>query len=387
MPPAVYHFYFNSLNMTNRIGLLLPRSTDYPAMGYDIIDGLKCRFKENGQEAPQFFTENIGFGENASINYAKAEKLFLEDNVDLLIAYCNSMNAEQLYPLADTMAKPLLILDACMQVPQLPASDYCYHISLQGIHACHVAGYMAGTGSRKVLMATSFYDGGYRGPWFYDRGLSEAGGSVCGNYVSGYKLAEFTIDPYIGLLHQSGAASVGACFSSYLAELFFKALREKNSEAIPLPFYCSPYMAEEQLLAKCDFPGGEFYAVVPWASSLENKAQEKFAQQLSAIKKPNLFHLLGWEAGIVATRIGEQGIQSLKEFSYESPRGAVTIHPLTHYTYSPLYKGRITADDNGKCKLDISGVIPVDAAAHQKIMAEDKPGSSISGWRNNYLCI
>jgi branched-chain amino acid transport system substrate-binding protein len=373
--------------MSKRIGLLLPRSTDYPAMGYDIMDGLKGMFKKQGFELPQLFTENIGFGENASINYAKAEKLFLQDDVDLLVAYCNSANAEQLYPLADTIRKPLLILDTGMQLPQLASSDFCYHISLQGIHACHVAGYMAGSGNRKVLMATSFYDGGYRGPFFYDRGLSEAGGSVCGNFVSTYQLADFTIDPYIGLLHQSGAASVGACFSSYLAELFFKALREKNSEATPLPFYCSPYMAEEQLLAKCDFPGGEFYTVVPWASSLQNASQDEFMQTISAIKKPNLFHLLGWEAGQVMMQVWENGLQSLKGFSYESPRGSVVIHPSTHYTYSPLYKGRITSDESGKCRLDISGTISVDAATHQKIMLEDRPESSVSGWRNNYLCI
>ena len=218
--------------MAHRIGLLLPRSTDYPAMGYDIVDGLRLKLTQSGVDTVQFFSENIGFGGDEALNHAKAEKLFLEDNVDMIVVYSNSINAEHLYPLATAMNKPLIFLDAGMQLPMSPSSACCYHISLQGSHACRVAGYMAGEGSRKVLMATSFYDGGYRGPYCYDRGLSEAGGSVCGNYVSGYKTAEFTIDPYIGLLHRSAPASVAACFSSYLAELFFKALNEKNKEAM-----------------------------------------------------------------------------------------------------------------------------------------------------------
>lgn len=374
--------------MANRIGLLLPRSTDYPAMGYDILDGLKLSLKNDGYTDPEFLSENIGFGENTNINYSRAEKLLLQDNVDLLIAYCNSTNAEALYQLPVAFNKPMIILDAGMQLPHSPVSTHCYHISLQGVQACRFSGYMAGSGKRKVLMATSFYDGGYRGPWGYDRGLAEAGGSICGNYVSGYKTAEFTIDPYIGLLQHSGAGSVAACFSSYLAELFFKELNEKKSSAISVPFYCSPYMAEEQMLAKCDFPGGEFYTVVPWASSLKNNYQEEFVNTIQSErnKTANIFHLLGWEAGRIVMQADKEGFQSLAGYSYQSPRGKVVIHPQTHYTYAPMYGGKIEKEENGKCKLTITGEIPVTADEHLKVMIDIGDGVA-SGWKNNYLCI
>ncbi|AEV97430.1 amino acid/amide ABC transporter substrate-binding protein, HAAT family [Niastella koreensis GR20-10] len=374
--------------MITRIGLLLPRSTDYPAMGYDMLDGLRCRLTPGSDPEYQFYTENIGFGENNELSYSKAEKLFLQDKVDILIAYCNSANAEALYQLAGAFQKPLLILDAGMQLPQEKASPWCYHITLQGLHGCRIAGNMSGTGNRNVLMATSFYDGGYRGPWSYDRGLSEAGGAVCGNYVSGYRTAEFNIDQYISLLKNTEAASVAACFSSYLAELFFNALNEKNSEAIPVPFYCAPFMAEEQLLSKCNFPGGEFYTVVPWSSALENPQQTEFTNSIrqATNKAANIFHLLGWEAGIVTIALVECGIQSLKDFSYLSPRGKTTIHPETHYTYAPLYKGKIIGGQHGKCALQITETIPPDAGMHIKVMS-DQPTSFMSGWKNNYLCI
>lgn len=373
--------------MLTRIGLLLPRSTEYPAMGYDILDGMRSRLHTTGYNECQFFTENIGFGEDRAVNYSKAEKLLLQDSVDIIVAYCHSFNAESLYQLASSLNKPFLALDAGMQLPQA-VSPNCYHITLQGVDACRIAGNMAGEGNRSVLMATSFYDGGYRGPWSYDRGLSEAGGSVCGNYVSAFKPKEFSIDSYLGLLKNTAAASVAACFSTYLAELFFKALREKKQEAVPLPFYCSPFMAEEQLLNKCDFPGGEFYAVVPWSSSLDNPEQKQFLNKIREEKNKtaNVFHLLGWEAGIVAAMILQNGMKSMKDFSFESPRGRVTIHPATHYSYAPLYKGRIMGDENGKCVFRIDETIAPDADRHVKVMT-DQPQSVVSGWRNNYLCI
>jgi len=355
-------------------------------MGYEILEGIRSRLLVTRNPGCKFFTENIGFGEDPALNYAKAEKLLLQENVDVLILYAGSANAEMLYGLASALQKPFLVLDAGMQLPQSSPSPYCYHINLQGLHACRIAGNMAGAGNRKVLIATSFYDGGYRGPYSYDRGLSEAGGSVCANYVSGYKAADFTIDQYLHLLHQSQAAAVAACFSTYLAGLFFKALHERNNEATPMPFYCSPFMAEEQLLAKCDFPGGEFHAVVPWASSIQNKEQAAFINTIKAEKSKaaNIFHLLGWEAAIVAAAAIQQG--SLKGFSYESPRGTVTIHPHTHYTYAPMYKGRINANENGKCVLTITETVSVDADMHTSIM-NDRPEGLASGWRNNYLCI
>jgi len=371
--------------MFNRIGLLLPRSNDYPVMGYEIMEGLKAYFRAAGKEAPQLVTENIGFGENASVNYAKAEKLLLQDEAEVIVAYCNAANAEPLYTLAEALKRPFIFIDSGMQLPEA-FSPFSCHISLQGAHACRLAGSMAGEGSRKVLMATSFYDGGYRGPFEYDRGLSESGGSVCGNYVSHYKISEFTIDPYIGLLHQTGAGSVGACFSSYLAELFFQGLNQKKEETLPLPMYCSPFMAEEQLLSRCDFPGGELFTVVPWASSLENPEQSRLRNAIDKYKNLTLFHLLGWEAAQVAERIAETSVQGLKGFTFNSPRGPVTIHPETHHTYAPLYRGRIGGNEGGKCSLIIEEEIPVTAADHLMILL-DKPSDLVSGWKNNYLCI
>ncbi len=156
------------------------------------------------------------------------------------------------------------------------------------------------------------------------------------------------------LLHHSGAQSVAACFSSYLANLFIKALKEKEPSAIALPFYCSPYMAEEILLSQCDFPGGTFHAIVPWGTSLQGEEQTIFKETIRREKNKaaNIFHLLGWEAGIVSQQVVQAGINSLKGFAYNSPRGTVTIHPVTQHTYAPLYKGEIVVGEGGNapCK-------------------------------------
>jgi branched-chain amino acid transport system substrate-binding protein len=373
--------------MSTRIGVLLPRSTDYPAMGFDMLDGLKLSLKKLGHTDVQFVTENIGFGEDTALNYSRGEKMLLQDDVALIVAYSSVGNAQPLYDLAEISGRPLIFTDAGMSLPEAYPHPLAYHLSLQGYHACRVSGEMAGEGARKVLMATSFYDGGYRGTFGAVRGIDAKSGSVCGNYISGYKVSEFTIDSYNELLASSGAQAVMANFSTYLAELFLNALAAAGPKTVPLPFYCSAFMTEEQILSRCDFPGGTFNAVLPWHSQLggENETFTALIQK-EKNKTANIFHLLGWEAGIAANRLLSEGAVSLKGWSYESPRGTVTIHPETNHSYAPLYNASIIAGENGKCRLQPGAAIPVDAATHARWLL-DLPDQVISGWKNNYFCI
>ncbi len=376
--------------MSVRIGVLLPRSTDYPSIGFDILDGLRSYFKQAGQENVQFVFENIGFGDNQALNYSKAEKFILEDDVKLIIAYSNPRNAEPLYSLAAATQKPFLFLDAGIQHPESLGHPYAFHISLQGMQASYFAGRKSANEGGKVLKATSFYEGGYRSPWAAVKGIEANGGSVVGNYVSSHRIADFTIDTYLQLLESAKPETVVASFSTYLAELFMAGLKQAGPQATALPFYCSSFMAEEQLLQKMDFPGGTFHAVIPWSSAIENTAQNLFVEMIKKEKNKtaNVFHLLGWEAGIVSEYVIKKDVipaNALKDWSYESPRGKQTFHPETHYTFGPLYNASIVEGENGKCTLQLHEEISADSKLHTELL-KDFPESS-SDWKNNYLCI
>lgn len=373
--------------MPTRIGLLLPRSTDYPAMGFDILDGLRTHLHLLGILDPQLITENIGFGDDQQLCYAKAEKLLLQDDVQLLIAYSNIQNAEPLYQMAQSSGRAFLFLDAGMQMATMDRIPNNWFLNLQGIDACFRLGQLAGEGKRNVMMASSFFDAGYRGSLFAAKGLSSTGGTVSGNYVSSHKISEFTIDRYVELLNENKPQVVMANFSIYLTELFIKELKNKGESATPFPFYCSPFMAEETLLTQCDFPTGTFHTIVPWSTSLENEAQHLFLTTIREQKNKtaNLFHLLGWEAAEVAIRVLDNGPQSLANWSFESPRGTVSFDPVTQTSYAPLYKGTIVSGIDGKCMLKIEEKLEITKEEHQQNWTQKQEEMS-SGWKNNFLC-
>jgi branched-chain amino acid transport system substrate-binding protein len=380
-----------------RIGILLPRSTDYPAMGFDLLDGLRGSLKQEGITQATVIPENIGFGEDRQANYAKAEKLFMQDDIDLLVAYLSVSNAEALYPLIKTVGKPLLVLDPGMSHPTLAPESNVFFISLQGLHASYLAGKKAAEGGAEVIMATSFYDGGYRGPWAYTMGIAAAGGRIVHNYVGHYKESEFTVKPMLDVMIEKKTERIAACFSTYLSTLFVNGLQEQNGGLPPANYYCSPFMAEEQLLESYKLPGGNFYAFIPWSSDVNNESNDLFKETIQKEKKKpaNLFHLFGWEAGIVAAHLIRQAensgtsitdaASSLGSFQYKSPRGTVNIHPETRTTYAPLHYAEIREGDENKCRLMIIEQVEIGPEEHKEIMNKQPEGMT-SGWFNNYFC-
>lgn len=383
--------------MPPRIGILLPRSTDYPSMGFDLLDGLRCRLKTDNLPDITVVPESIGFGEDRQLNYSKAEKLFLQDDVDILVAYLSAPAAEHLYPLMSTVNKPLIVLDAGMNNASTKPDANVIYISLHGIHSAYLAGKKAAEGGAEIIMATSFYDGGYRGPWAYSLGIEEAGGSVVNNYVGHYKETEFTVQPLLQALDQHKSSRVAACFSTYLSRLFMNRLNEENGNLREADYYCSSFMAEEQTMEGYALPKGNFYTFLSWSSALENEHNEQFKSVIQKEKKklPNIFHLLGWEAGIIAAEIirradtgsisYSEALGNLENLQYDSPRGQVHIHPETRTGYSPLNFVKLVREEDGKCRLEMLESIPVTAEEHLKIM-NSQPVGMTSGWLNNYLC-
>lgn len=363
-------------------------------MGFDLLDGLKVYFQKLGLETIRFVPENIGFGEDRKEIYAKAEKCILQDDAQIVVAYLSTENAATLYPLFESTGKQLIVLDAGMNYPKETASPNVLFISLQGIHSCLNAGKLAGMDAKEVILATSFFDGGFRGPWAFDRGISMHEGTIVHNYVGHHKESEFTIKPLIEALDTNKDARVAACFSTYLATLFFQKLNEAEGEIEEREYCCSSFMVEEQTMDTYQLPKGKFVVYAPWFSTLESEPNQEFVAEIQLVKKKkaNIFHLLGWEAAIIISQLlsDPNGIEAtftafLGGKSYVSPRGLVTIHPTTHIGFAPLYLCEMKRNDDHKAMLVLKETLEISADEHLNVI-NDQPSGMTSGWFNNYLC-
>ncbi|MBK7432606.1 MAG: hypothetical protein IPI66_01085 [Chitinophagaceae bacterium] len=97
----------------------MPRSTLFPSLGMELLNGIKLFLKEQGLSGSvQWITDNIGFGTNEADIYAKAEKMLLQEEADLVILCADTTITEMLQPLFTASDKILLAVNFGANFPE-----------------------------------------------------------------------------------------------------------------------------------------------------------------------------------------------------------------------------------------------------------------------------
>src|SRR4051794_32562428 len=99
------------------IGLLLPRSTYYTGLSFDLFEGVRFSLNFLEREDIRVVTENIGFGTDKQLCYKAAEELIMHQNATVVLAYIGHRMAQVLKPLFQASNRLLIVLDAGANVP------------------------------------------------------------------------------------------------------------------------------------------------------------------------------------------------------------------------------------------------------------------------------
>jgi branched-chain amino acid transport system substrate-binding protein len=382
-----------------RVGFLLPRSTLFPALNVDILQGLNTRLRLLGiNDDIKLITENIGFGVKEQEIYSAAEKLLLDGDADMVIACIDTRITELLQPLFAASNKILIALNFGANLPDTwqPASTTLVH-SLNFAFYSWLTGTMAPRETNGQLINTiSYYDGGYTQCYCMLQASQVNGGVPRYNHITHFKKDEFTLAPLQAYLQENKDVHTLLClFCGDMATIFYQHIQPLQTQ-YKLQLYGSPMMFDESL---CDTLPAEVTDVhikgyAPWLSSLENEQNQVFtnAIQQKAAKKANLFHLLGWDAATLLQAIklkmdaGENNaaaiVQSLGDNNFESPRGRLYFDTRTHHTYGPAWL--IT----GSNRLALTATDLNDTEENwQSFTTVSLPPGEASSWRNTYLCI
>ncbi len=384
-----------------RIGILTPRSTLYPTIGFDIINGLKAGFAQFNLSDVSLFTENIGFGTDEPEIYTKAEKLILGDNVDVVIACCDSRIAAMLQPLFAAAGKLLMVTNMGANLPEdwqphpttiTHSLNFCFNTSLTGALAA-----ANGTGA----LAASYYDAGYNQVYTILTRFQQKGGRILYNHVTHLKNEHFTLQPLQQFMaSENGTPNLLCLFCADMAELFYKALAAIQQEQAA-NLFVSPMMLEESLASglKQQVLLKNVQGYTPWLSTFTNANNQAFvgAYQAAQGKSPNIFALLGWDTALLLDRFATAlaahnnntaaAIKAMGEAApLPSPRGWIKLDPLTNHIYGPAYL--VKASNHFELTVEENNSLDIDAewkSFKEEIMLPSAEASS--AWRNTYLCI
>jgi branched-chain amino acid transport system substrate-binding protein len=384
-----------------RIGILTPRSTLYPTISFDILNGLKAGFAQLNLNDFTLFTENIGFGTDESDIYTKAEKMILGDNVDVVIACCDSRIASMLQPLFAAAGKLLLVTNMGANLPEdwqphpttiTHSLNFCFNSSLTGTLAA-----AEGTGA----LAASYYDAGYNQVYTMLTRFQQKGGSILYNHVTHLKNEFFTLQPLqVFMTSEQGSPNLLCLFCADMADFFYKAIAEiQLSQEANL--FVSPMMLEETLTnnLKEQVLLKNVQGYTPWLSTFTNANNQAFvaAYQAAQGKRPNVFSLLGWDTALLLNHFAKAlvahnndtvaAIKAMGEAApLPSPRGWIKLDPASNHVYGPGYL--VKAGNYFDLKIEENSSLDIDAewkSFKEEVMLPSAATSS--AWRNTYLCI
>lgn len=380
------------------IGLLLPRSTFYETIGFDLYEGLRSGLLQLGRDDIKIKTENIGFGADKQQCYRSAEKLLLEDNASIVIAYIGHKTAQLLRPLFLAANKILIVLDSGAHLSQEYSSspNIIYHSLHNALGAWFTAQLAIKEGYTSAGTVTGYYDGGYLQTLSIFNGFENAGGTIVYNHATGYKEDDFDLLPLKEQYNKNPNSAFLTLFSGDFVQWYFRDIKKVFIEVQPA-IYLTPFALDEMMLENAIYPCDNVKGIAAWSKKLDNLENKNFIKAIeTANKTPNLFSLLAWESATLAIKIinyidedknnSKKITTLLQNFEFESPRGTIQFHSDTNTTLSPLYEASIIKNENGNCNLRIDKKIE-NTLIDFEILTSQLLDNVTSAWHNSYTCI
>lgn len=380
------------------IGILLARSTYYETIGFDLYEGLRSGLKQSGRTDIRIVTENIGFGADKQQCYRSAEKLLLEENTSLVIAYIGHRTAQLLRPLFLAANKMLIVLDTGANLPQeWPSCPNIFYHSLHNALGAWLSAKEAfNDGYKSAGMVTGYYDGGYLHTHSISKSFEVSGGKIVFNHATGYKTEDFTVAPLQSHLDQFPDSALLSIFSGDFVQWYFEGIKTAFGDE-KIPIYLPPFGFEESMLATTEYPNNTIKGIAAWSKKIKSPENKIFTETITAAgRTPNLFSLLSWESAVIALKVLElmdqhknnivQIAASLQSFEFVSPRGNIYFDSKTNTSISPLYKASIVANPEGKCEVQLEGEADAIHENFEQLINEDL-NQSRSAWYNSYVCI
>ncbi len=380
-----------------KTGFLLPRSTVYPLIGHDFLDGCKSYFSDAmpGEE-PVITTANIGFGIDEAEVYAKNEELLLKENVDVVIAFMDGRSAEMIQPLFTATGKILLLVNmgAHYSYDSAPSGTTINHTFDVAFNSWLTGKLASASNHPKAIFTTSYYDAGYLQCFCMATRYLNDGNSITNNFVTHFKKELFNTEELELCLKENADIDTLLClFSGDTSPLMYKALSGLQQQR-NLHLYVSPMMLDESLKMQLgsDMHIDNVKGYTSWNSQLDNAFNKKFMDQfrLFSGREPGIFSMLGWETGGILYEIdklykaGTKGINAVKhlmKMELNSPRGWLKFDEDTQQTYSPSQLISVQGNFN-----PVIEEVLVDNTVERNAFIAAKPVGAASGWRNTYLC-
>ncbi|HLF28530.1 MAG TPA: ABC transporter substrate-binding protein [Anaerolineae bacterium] len=354
---------------TVKIGVLLPYSAVYAALGVSIENGLRMYLDGVNYEAGGRKIELIVEDEGATPDEAtpKAHKLVEQDEVALLTGIVSSGVLGALRDYLDSNRKLLICSNAgSNELSRGRKTPFIWRTSFTNwMPNWPMGAWAAQNVGKRAFISVPDYTAGANTTSSFQNSFEAAGGTVIGVQKTPFPNIGDAA-PFITEIANAEADFLYCFYSGGQAVTFLKAYGDFGL-ASRLPLLCSGFMVEEDVLPAHGDTALGVRNGLHWALGLDNPDNKTFiaAYQSQYDETANVFAVQGYDTGRVIVEMlnrvqgdtsdPDKLIQALDGISFNSPRGAFALDPKTQAPRHHIY---------------LREVQQVDGAPHNVVLAD-----------------
>jgi branched-chain amino acid transport system substrate-binding protein len=340
-----------------KVGLLLPYSGVYAALGQDIDTGFTLALEEFGAGTGATFEILREDTEvKPPVALAKARKLILQDEVDVIAGIVSSGVLGAVRDVVHGAGVPLIVANAGNDEATGEAcSPYIVRMSFSNGQVNRPMGnWMYEQGIRKVFTLAPDYAAGRQMIDAFAQTFTAAGGEIVGQEFTPFQKTQ-DFGPYLAQAKASGADAVYVFYAGGEAISFVKQYDSFGLKA-DLPLYGSGFLTS-QLYVDAQGPAAEgVITALHYVPTIDNAANAAFVEAFRAEtgRLPSEYAVQGYDAAralIEATKSGASDraalANALRQVSFEGPRGALSIDPATNNLVQPIYVYETVSGESG----------------------------------------
>ena len=340
-----------------KVGLMLPYTGTFAALGTAIENGFKLYLSEQGNKLGGREVEFVKVDDESDPSKAtdNVNKLVKRDNVDVLIGSVHTGVAMAMAKVAKDNGTLLIVPNAGADAVTGPmCAPNIFRSSFSNWQPGYAMGnVLAAKGLKKVVTITWKYGAGDESVRGFKEGFEKGGGSVVKELSLPFPNVEFQ-----ALLTEIAATKPDAVYTFFAGAGAVKFVKDYAAAGLKkaIPLYGAGFITEGTLDAQGDAAEG-MYTTLHYADSLGTARDNAFrlAYAKSFKMQPDVYAVQGYDAAQVLA-IGLKAVKgdlskkaefaaAVEKEKIDSPRGAFTISKA-HNPVQDIYLRQVIGKEN-----------------------------------------
>ncbi|MBC8090841.1 MAG: ABC transporter substrate-binding protein [Pseudonocardia sp.] len=290
-----------------KVGLVVPQSGVYAALGTDMQRGWELWLGSNGEMFGDYTVETVAVdeGETPQSGVPAVQRVIQQDNVDVVVGLVNSATALGVKDLLTESKKLLIVTNAGAGALTGPErTPYIWRTSFTNAQVSGAMGtYLAESGfSGGVYAIAPDYAAGTEVIEGFKAAYTAGGGTIAGEAKTPFGTTS-DYQPFLSTIQASGATAT-FCFFSGAEAITFVQQYQQFGLADTIPLYGSGFLTEGSVLPQQGAAALGVQTTLHYTDQLDNPANTAFVEAYTAEygESPSTFAAQTWDAANVLNR-------------------------------------------------------------------------------------